>query len=107
VVTADVYQRAPANLGSAALASLLSSFAAGAVHVITATSLEIADRLLDVATPALRAEFERARWLLPGERIAAGLRARGLSASMICADSAEDHDLVAALKRWRASVSGA
>jgi len=107
VVTADVYQRAPANLGFAALAALLQSFQAGTVHVITATSLEIAERLLEVATPALRAEFERAHWLLPGERVAAGLRARGLAAPLLCADSAEDHDLVDALKRWRASVSGA
>jgi uroporphyrinogen-III synthase len=107
VVTADVYQRAPVDPGAAALAALLASFNAGAVHVITATSLEIAERLLDVATPALRAEFERVHWLLPGERVAAGLRARGLSAPLLCAESAEDHDLVTALKRWRASVSGA
>jgi uroporphyrinogen-III synthase len=107
VVTADVYQRVPANPSDAALAALLASFTAGAVHVITATSLEIADRLLDVATPALRAEFERVHWLLPGERVAAGLRARGLAAPLLCADSAEDHDLVTALKRWRSSVSGA
>jgi uroporphyrinogen-III synthase len=107
VVTADVYQRVPASPGSAALAALLESFSAGAVHVITATSLEIGGRLLDLATPALRAEFERAHWLLPGERIAAGLRERGLSAPLLRADSAEDHDLVTALVRWRASVSGA
>jgi hypothetical protein len=75
--------------------------------VITATSLEIAGRLLEVATPALRAEFERVHWLLPGERIAAGVRERGLSAPLLRADSAEDHDLVTALVRWRASVSGA
>jgi uroporphyrinogen-III synthase len=107
VVTADVYQRVPANPSQTALDALLESFSAGAVQVITATSLEIAGRLLDVATPALRAEFERAHWLLPGKRIAAGVRERGLSAPLLRADSAEDHDLLTALVRWRASVSGA
>jgi uroporphyrinogen-III synthase len=107
VVTADVYERVPVSPAPAALAALLESFGAGAVRVITATSLEIAARLLEVATPALRAEFEQVHWLIPGDRIGAGVRARGLSAPLLRAESAEDHDLVAALVRWRASVSGA
>jgi uroporphyrinogen-III synthase len=107
VVTADVYQRVPATPGHAALEALLQSFMADAVQVITATSLEIAANLLNVATPALRAEFERVHWLVPGERIAAGLRERGLRAPLVRADSAEDHDLVAALVRWREGTSGA
>jgi hypothetical protein len=69
--------------------------------------LEIAGNLLRLATPALRDEFERAHWLVPGERIAAGLRKLGLSSPLVLAESAEDHDLVAALIRWRSSVSGA
>jgi uroporphyrinogen-III synthase len=107
VVAADVYQRVPAAPGHAVLAAVLASFTAGAVQVITATSLEIAANLLAMATPALRDEFERVHWLVPGERIAAGLRERGLAAPLVQAESAEDHDLVAALIRWRSSVSGA
>ena len=107
VVAADVYQRAPATPSRAVLAALLESFTAGSVQVITATSLEIAGNLLAMATPALRGEFERAHWLVPGERIAAGLRERGLSPPLVRAESAEDHDLVAALIRWRSSASGA
>jgi uroporphyrinogen-III synthase len=107
VVAAEVYQRVPTTPSAAILAALLESFTAGAVQVITATSLEIAGNLLKLATPALRCEFERVHWLVPGERIAAGLRERGLSSPLVQAESAEDHDLVAALIRWRASVSGA
>ncbi|HXA34982.1 MAG TPA: uroporphyrinogen-III synthase [Steroidobacteraceae bacterium] len=103
VVTADVYQRAPATPGPAVLAALLESFVAGAVQVITATSLEIAGNLLAIATPELRVEFERVHWLVPGERIAAGVRERGLAAPLLQAESADDHDLVAALVRWRES----
>jgi uroporphyrinogen-III synthase len=107
VVTADVYQRFPATPSHAVLAAVLDRFAAGAVQVVTATSLEIAGNLLTLATPALRREFERVHGLVPGERIAAGVREAGLSAPLLQADSAEDHDLVAALVRWRSSVSGA
>jgi uroporphyrinogen-III synthase len=107
VVAAEVYQRAPSSPSQAVLAALLDSFTAGAVQVITATSLEIASNLLSIAMPALRSEFERVHWLVPGERIAAGVRERGLSAPLLVAASAEDQDLVAALIRWRSSVSGA
>jgi uroporphyrinogen-III synthase len=107
VMTADVYRRVPAAPSDAALADLLSSFIAGVVQVITATSLEIAGNLLKVATPELRREFERAHWLVPGDRMAAGVRELGLSAPLLRAESAEDQDLVTALIRWRSSVSGA
>jgi len=107
VVAADVYRRVPAAPSDAALAELLGSFIAGAVQVITATSLEIAGNLLKVATPGLRSEFERAHWLVPGDRMAAGVRELGLSAPLLRAESAEDQDLVSALIRWRSSVSGA
>jgi uroporphyrinogen-III synthase len=107
VTEVDVYRRVPATPSHAVLGALLDSFTAGAVQVITATSLEIASNLLSVATPALRSEFERVHWLVPGERIAAGVRERGLSAPLLSAASADDHDLVAALIRWRSSVSGA
>lgn len=107
VVAADVYERVPIAPSPPILAALLESFMAGALQVITATSLEIAGNLLDVATPELRREFERAHWLVPGERVAAGVRERGLTARLVQADSAEDHDLVTALVRWRKTVSGA
>ncbi len=107
VVTAEVYERVPAAPGDAVLDALLERFTAGLLQVITATSLEIAAHLLQLAAPRLRGEFERAHWLVPGERIAAALRAGGLAAPLLQADSAEDHDLVAALVRWRAVESGA
>jgi uroporphyrinogen-III synthase len=107
VVTAEVYERIPTTPSHDALAALLQALSAGAVQVITATSLEIAGNLLDLAAPALRGEFERVHWLVPGERVAAGIRERGLHAPILQAESAEDHDLVSALVRWRSSVSGA
>jgi uroporphyrinogen-III synthase len=107
VVTVDVYRREPPAPDHAVLSALLERFIAGAVQVITATSLEIAGNLLAMATPGLRDEFARVHWLVPGERIAAGVRELGLTAPLVQAESAEDHDLVAALIRWRSSASGA
>jgi uroporphyrinogen-III synthase len=107
VASLDVYERVPARPSEAALAEVLRRFAAGEMHVITATSLETGEALLNLATPPLRAEFERAHWLMPSERVASGLRGLGLQAPLLQAESAEDQDLVAALIRWRSSVSGA
>jgi uroporphyrinogen-III synthase len=107
VVEVNVYERTPAKPSAAALAEVHEKFAAGQVQVVTATSLSLGAALLDMATPELRTEFERAHWLVPGERIASGLRERGLQAPLLQADSAEDQDLVAALVRWRAAVSRA
>jgi uroporphyrinogen-III synthase len=107
VVEVSVYQRTPAVPTAAALAAVHEKFAAGAVHVITATSLSLGGALLDMATPELRSDFETVHWLVPGERIASGLRERGLKAPLLQSESAEDQDLVAALIRWRSSVSGA
>ena len=107
VVSADVYERLPATPSPGALAAVHERFVNGEVHVITATSLEAAHNLLAVAGPELRREFERVHWLIPGARVEAGLRELGLGAPLLHAQSAEDQDLVAALIRWRSSVSGA
>ncbi|HEX3948562.1 MAG TPA: uroporphyrinogen-III synthase [Steroidobacteraceae bacterium] len=107
VTCAEVYERVAAIPSAETLAEVEERFAAGEVHVITATSLGIGESLLKLAAQPLRAEFERVHWLVPGERITSGLRALGLQAPLLMADSAEDQDLVAALIRWRSSVSGA
>jgi uroporphyrinogen-III synthase len=107
VVVAEVYERERVNRSTEDLAALEAKFAAGAIQVITATSVEMASSLLDSATPALRREFDRVHWLVPSARVAAAVRERGVTAPILQADSAEDHDLVAALERWRSSVSGA
>ena len=82
-------------------------FAEGAIQVITASSAETADNLLELAPASLRGDLERARWVVPSERVAARLRERGVCGTLLPADSAEDHDLVEAIVRWRAGESGA
>jgi uroporphyrinogen-III synthase len=107
VVEVDVYQRTPAVPSAETLTAIHDRFAAGEMHVITATSLSLGGALLDMATPELRSDFEQVHWLVPTRRIAEGLRERGLNAPLLQSESAEDQDLVSALIRWRSSVSGA
>jgi uroporphyrinogen-III synthase len=106
VICADVYERVPAVVSASALETVRERFAAGELQVVTATSLEIGAALLKESLQ-LRKELERVHWLVPGRRVASGLRELGLTAPLLQADSAEDQDLVAALVRWRSSVSEA
>ncbi|MGA9028565.1 MAG: uroporphyrinogen-III synthase [Steroidobacteraceae bacterium] len=103
----DVYRRVRALPPAGRLEELQGRLRAGDLQVITATSLEIAENLLALAGPALRAEFEKLQWLVPGPRVAHGVRELGLRAPLVQAGSARDQDLVAALLRWRSSTSGA
>jgi uroporphyrinogen-III synthase len=102
VLEVDVYERAPAHPSAAQLAVVQSDIDTGRLQVVTATSLDIGTRLLDLAPGT---DLQKLLWLVPGERVAAGLRQRGLLASIVTAASADDQDLVAALVRWRVEES--
>lgn len=106
VQTVDVYRREPALPDAARLAAL-ARWLEGGTRVITATSLEIATTLVRLGGAALSGGFERSTWLVASARISQGLRERGFAAPVVQAASAQDHDLVAALLRWRSSASGA
>jgi uroporphyrinogen-III synthase len=107
VSVAEVYERLRADYGDAQLRALTAQFAAGGIDIVTATSADVVTALVEIATPPLRIEFDRVHWLVPGPRVAEALRRRGITAPLIQAQSAEDHDLLAAILRWRSSVSGA
>jgi uroporphyrinogen-III synthase len=107
VLSLEVYERVPAPVSPAALAALQDALAAGELQVVTATSLGVGERLLELAPAPLRSALERTVWLVPSARVASGLRERGLNAALLQASSAQDQDLVSALLGWRAEVSGA
>ena len=100
-------QAIPAAHDAAELASIAARLRAGEIRIVTATSAETAAGLLRAADANLRRELGRAHWLVPGARVAAALRDLGIAAPILLAESAEDHDLVAAIVRWRSSASGA
>jgi uroporphyrinogen-III synthase len=106
VVTAEVYKRELASHSAETLEGLEALFAAGRIQVVTATSVEVAAGLFQIATAALQREFERAHWVVPGARVAAALRGHGVVGPIVQASSAEDQELLAALLRWRRDASG-
>jgi uroporphyrinogen-III synthase len=107
VFLAEVYRREPGRPSAQEIERLERNFAAQELHMITATSLDIAANLLALATPALRRSFDEVCWLVPSARIAEGLRERGVKAELLMARSAADQDLVSAVLDWRAGESGA
>ena len=109
ITACAVYERRPSTPDQASLAAVGQLLQADALQVITATSLEIGASLLALraANPALLEALARLHWLVPSERIWAGLQAQGLNAPLLLAESADDQALVDALLRWRSSVSGA
>jgi uroporphyrinogen-III synthase len=102
-----VYERVPAPVSPEALTDVHARLAGGEIQVVTATSLDIGSRLLELAAIELRNALEQAIWLVPSTRVAAGLRERGLRAQLLEAASAQDQDLVSALLGWRRSASEA
>ncbi len=107
VSIAEVYRRVRAQPVPGEIEALGAELESGALRVVTVTSVEIAEALLELTGPALRAALERAVWVVPGARVAAAVRELGVGASLLIAASAEDHSLVEALTRWRAGESGA
>jgi uroporphyrinogen-III synthase len=103
----SVYERVAAQVNPAVMAELRARLAAGEIQVVTATSLDIGGRLLELAAIELRHSLEQAIWLVPSTRVAEGLRERGLRAPQLMAASAQDQDLVSALLGWRRSASEA
>ena len=101
VAIAEVYRRAPAAPPADALRALEGQFAAGRLHVITATSGAIAEAFWGFATAALRAQLQHAHWLVPSGRVAQIVRGLGIEAPLLQAASADDQDLAAELLRWR------
>lgn len=107
VEVADVYRRAQAAPAAARLKELEDRFAAGRLHVVTATSAEIAAALWGCVTFELQAHLQRVPWLVPSDRVAQAVCALGIEAPLLRAASADDQDLVAELLRWRSGESGA
>jgi uroporphyrinogen-III synthase len=107
VETADVYERSPAVPKPADLHHAEEALRSGRIQVVTATSLDIGEGLFALAPPPMRDLLCDSYWLIASERIVSGLARWDLRRTPILAASAEDHDLVAALLRWRATESSA
>jgi uroporphyrinogen-III synthase len=101
VVVAEVYERAPAVPLPGAVAALERAWRAGAISVVSATSVEVLQALVELLSPEGRALLEDTLILAGGRRIAAAAQHMGLRGEIILAASPESGALVDALLRWR------
>ncbi len=107
VASVNVYERRPTRPTEAALAHVLERFAAGEMHAVTATSVKTGEALLNVA-PAGAARGIRARALVGAGRARGfGIARVGAAGAVAAGSIGRGSRLVAALIRWRSSVSGA
>ncbi|MCZ8130136.1 MAG: uroporphyrinogen-III synthase [Steroidobacteraceae bacterium] len=101
VVFAAVYERACAAPAPGAVRAVESAWAAGAIHVVTATSAELLRCLFEILGPDGRAHLQRTPLLAGGARIAQAAAAMGHEGERIVAAAADDASLVDALVKWR------
>jgi uroporphyrinogen-III synthase len=107
VEAVEVYERIQAQPSALAVNQIESLFAGGQIRLITATSVQIAVSLWNLAPASLQKYFATAVWVVPSERVATGVREFARHASIVTADSAEDQDVLRAALSWRATLSGA
>ena len=99
----EVYRRSPATPEPAQLRSIEARIEAGALQVVTATSVEVAGALLAISPPTLRTALQRLQWLVPAGRVANALESLGIHGPRIEATSPDDSALVDALLRSAAA----
>jgi uroporphyrinogen-III synthase len=107
VQLAEVYIRTTAKPSPQKLEALHTALNEAAIQVVTINSLELSANLVACVTPTIRAALYGLPWIVPSERVAAGVRKLGVRGEIVTAASAEDYDVLAALLRWRTKVSGA
>jgi uroporphyrinogen-III synthase len=107
VEVVEVYERIQARPSVSAVTQIESFFAGGQIQLITATSLQIAVSLWSLAPASLQNYFAAGVWIVPSERVAAGVREFARHAAIVTAGSAEDQDVLRAALSWRATLSGA
>ncbi len=105
VESLDVYERVAPDFDPARLHSLARALMHDEIHVVTATSVEIAQNLWKGNHADWRNFLARTAWLAASERIAGALESLGARGLIVRSRTAQDHDLAAALAAWNASAS--
>lgn len=101
VAYAEVYERRCARPVPGVVPAVEAAWSAGAIQVVTATSVELLRCLVEILTPDGRALLRRTALLTGGPRIAEAARRMGFEGELIVAASADDAALADALADWR------
>lgn len=97
----DVYRRTPAHLDPERRAELLARWAAGGIHIFTATSGDIFRNLCAILGPDGEALLKRTPLVTVSARVLQIAEQWGHSAPRLLADGPDDQSLAEAITRWR------
>ena len=100
VAYAEVYTRTVATPAPQRLRAIETAWAAGAIQIVTVTSVDIARALLQLLTPQGRALFTQSTLLAGSARIADRVRALGLTGPLVIAANPAEDGLIEALLTW-------
>jgi uroporphyrinogen-III synthase len=97
----EVYRRERPAVDSARLEEVESKWAEGGVDVVTLTSVQTLDHLLEMLTERGRALLKNTAIVAPSRRIEEAARRAGLEGHAVLATGADDAAIIGALARWR------
>jgi uroporphyrinogen-III synthase len=98
----DVYRRRPAPLDPGRRAEILARWAAGGIHIYTATSGDIFRNLVKILGPKGEPLLRSTPLVTVSERVLQIAGQWGHAAARLLADGPDDHSLAAAIARWHA-----
>lgn len=99
----DVYRRAPALIEPERREQVLARWAAGEIHIFTATSGDVFRNLCELLGPAGEPLLRRTPLVTVSERVVQIAEQWGHDATRVLADGPGDNSLAEAIARWHAT----
>jgi uroporphyrinogen-III synthase len=106
VETREVYRRVRPVVADAVRNALEERWTNEGIDVVTATSIETLQNLLEMLSERGRQLLREATLLVASRRIAEAAAASGLNGTVIVANGADDASMIGALARWRTRARG-
>lgn len=107
VETREVYKRIRPTVSDATRQALELRWSTEGIDVVTATSIETLQNLIEILSERGRALLRETALLVASRRIAEAAQAAGLNGTMIVANGADDASMIGALANWRTRARAA
>lgn len=101
VETREVYRRIRPAIEAATRNALETRWREEGIDVVTATSVQTLQNLIDMLSPVGRDLLRETALLVASKRIGEAAQAAGLRGQVIVANGADDASMIGALARWR------
>ena len=107
VETREVYRRVRPIIDEAVRNSLEERWRQDGIDVVTVTSIETLQNLIDMLSDSGRSLLQDTALLVASRRIADAAQAAGLNGTVIVANGADDASMIGALAQWRTRARAA